>query len=146
MSIARRDTIRDERIRKRFLAEADRFASDGRPWAVALVDAACLTEISVLQRENALDCLRLYLDGFLAEGELYSRVGLYKFALLLACEGDAFAQKLARLRQDAGFLFLASYPGKSLTMHVAACRMDEAKSAAEVYACAQSRLASDSPD
>ena len=107
-----------------FLRKAEKLPSGGRR-AVAVVSVPGLERLSAKRGKKAMGSLRLYLEGFVREGERFGRVDRFVYGLVLI-PGDttAFSQRLEILKQDAGFLYMAAYPGMRLTARVTACRED----------------------
>ncbi len=107
---------------KCFLRKVDGLPSGGDR-AVAVVAVPGLERLPARKGKNAMKSLRLYLEGFVLKGERFGRVDRFAYGLVLI-PGDAaaFAQRLEILKQDAGFLYMAAYPGMRLTARVTACR------------------------
>lgn len=107
---------------KSLLRKAERLPSGGDR-AVAVVAVPGLERLPAGKGKNAMKSLRLYLEGFVREGERFGRVDRFAYGLVLL-PGDAasFSQRLEILKQDAGFLYMAAYPGMRLTARVTACR------------------------
>ena len=93
-----------------------------------------------------MESLRLYLEGFIREGELCGRLDRFSYGLVLkAGDSAAFSQRLEILKQDAGFLYMAAYPGMRLTARVTACR-ECGQGFGDALRSAQSLNAPEGPD
>jgi hypothetical protein len=109
---------------KCFLREAEGLTSGGNR-VVAVVAVPGLERLPAGKGKNAMNSLRLYLEGFVLKGERFGRVDRFAYGLvLIPGEAAAFSQRLEILKQDAGFLYMAAYPGMRLTARVTACRED----------------------
>jgi hypothetical protein len=107
-----------------FLRKAEKLSSGGGR-AIAVVSVPGLERLSAKRGRKAMGSLRLYLEGFVREGERFGRVDRFAYGLvLIPADAAAFAQRLEVLKQDAGFLYMAAYPGMRLTARVTACRQD----------------------
>ncbi len=107
---------------KRFIRKAEREPSGGER-AVAVVSVPGLERLPAKKGANAMKSLRLYLEGFVREGERFGRVDRFAYGLvLLVGDAAAFSQRLEILKQDVGFLYMAAYPGMLLTARVTTCR------------------------
>jgi len=121
--------VRARLAESRFLKEARRFASDGRPWSVAVVELAGLDRLPLRRRDGAMACLRLYLEGFVEPGEAMRRLRANEFALILRA-GEGAPRRLEVLKQDAGLLYAASYPGL-IRPRIACCQIDDGAGAGD---------------
>ncbi len=99
--------------------------------AMVVVKLLGLRRLPAAKLKGAMKSLGFYLPSFIREGEACERTGRREYGLLLYCGDDAaFSRRIAVLRQDLGFLYMAAYPGL-LKARVAFCRLSDAASVRE---------------
>ena len=87
-------------------------------------------------------CMRLYLEGFVKDGEFFESIARSEYGIMLRCVDEAaFEKRLELLRQDSRYLYMAAHPGKNVYAHVTACRVTGARGTAEALKLAQERNA-----
>jgi hypothetical protein len=142
-----RGLIQSARYRKsaeRFLRKAEGLPSGDR--AIAVVAVPGLERLPAKRGEKAMGSLRLYLEGFVREGEPFGRLSRFAYGLCLTIgDSAAFAQRLEVLKQDAGFLYMAAYPGMRITARVTACR-EGGQGFQAALSCAMGKSAPEGPD
>ena len=128
-----------------FLQKAENLPSDGGR-AIAVVSVPDLHRLPVKRGKKAMESLRLYLEGFIREGEPFGQLDQFAYGLCLSVgDSEAFSQRLEILKQDVGFLYMAAYPGMRIKARVTVCK-ESGQGLQDALHSALSRNAPEGPD